>query len=154
MRKNEKFDNPGIKNKRPLAAWDTDYLAKFLFGVTWHSIALIRRGTAGDGHTDQQSARAVSTAPVVLWGTSRTPGGSMGLRTRLLAHELASWVHLAFAPGEFLPSSLFRRQALRVTAAGEKRHGGNTKGVVTSEAILPGGGRSVRSLDEVLRNEG
>jgi len=32
MLKNEKSENLGIKNKRLLAAWDTDYLAKVLFG--------------------------------------------------------------------------------------------------------------------------
>ncbi|MCB1041228.1 MAG: IS110 family transposase [Acidimicrobiales bacterium] len=42
---------------------------------------------------------------------------------------------------------------LRVAATGEKRRGGCGKGV-KPEAILPGGGRSVRSLDEVYENEG
>ena len=32
MLKNEKSAKLGIKNKRLLAAWDTDYLAKVLFG--------------------------------------------------------------------------------------------------------------------------
>lgn len=32
MLKNEKSEKLGIKNKRLLAAWDTDYLAKILFG--------------------------------------------------------------------------------------------------------------------------
>ena len=32
MLKNEKYEKPGIKNKRLLAAWDTDYLAKVFFG--------------------------------------------------------------------------------------------------------------------------
>jgi len=32
MLKNDKSEKLGIKNKRLLAAWDTDYLAKVLFG--------------------------------------------------------------------------------------------------------------------------
>jgi hypothetical protein len=42
---------------------------------------------------------------------------------------------------------------LRVAATGEKRRGGSTKGV-KSEAVLPGHGRSVRSLDQVLQDAG
>lgn len=42
---------------------------------------------------------------------------------------------------------------MRVTATGEKRRRGSPKGV-KSEAILPAGGRSVRSLDDVYENEG
>lgn len=42
---------------------------------------------------------------------------------------------------------------LRVTVTGEKRRGGTPKGV-KCEAKLPGGGRTVRSLDEVYQNEG
>ena len=42
---------------------------------------------------------------------------------------------------------------LRVIATGGKRTGGNPKGS-KSTARLPGGSRSIRSLDEVLANEG
>ncbi len=42
---------------------------------------------------------------------------------------------------------------LRITATGEKRRGGNPKGV-RCEAKLAGGSRTIRSLDDVYRNEG
>ncbi len=49
------------------------------------------------------------------------------------------------------PSSL--RSLLRITATGEKRRGGSPRGVKAT-AKLPGGSKTVRSLDDTYQNEG
>lgn len=42
---------------------------------------------------------------------------------------------------------------LRIAATGEKRRGGSPRGVKAA-AKLPGGGKTIRSLDDTYQNEG